>query len=335
MLNKNPKQLAFLNQRSRQFEPSGKKRFDSQGLRRLVEDKNLRLEEHPDILQLIELVASDPEDLDLQGMLFQRIDHLKWEHTQCGDVFHGNYPVRGRIQYPPDFRVFGVLPTGDSAGLADYQLKGNVSFIGKTGIAKTSCLMQMLINNPSMLDCNQILAICKKPELRELATVAGLQQRVKVFVKRDIAIGFLCPGKGVPVHAFDRDVVKNAGQTYQKFSAQRFLGKIIESTRQHLPEGSHPTLGQIIEVMESYRCHPLSREGQYKDSMLSSLTDLLQSAEGIFEYSQSNFLEALLSNPGLSILELPDFGADHFSFVATYIMRWLYLKRLYTEQINL
>jgi hypothetical protein len=55
----------------------------------------------------------------------------------------------------------------------------------------------------------------------------------------------------------------------------------------------------------------------------------------MWDYSSSDFLEHLFAIPGLAIIELPDLPQEHFTFLATYVMRWLYLKRLYGGSVTL
>jgi hypothetical protein len=93
----------------------------------------------------------------------------------------------------------------------------------------------------------------------------------------------------------------------------------------------YPTLRQLAEALNDFRPRFGLREAAYKESILWVLTDLLNSVGRIFDYSSSDFLKCLFSEPGLAIIELESLSQEHLTFIVTYFMRWLYFKRLYTS----
>jgi hypothetical protein len=102
------------------------------------------------------------------------------------------------------------------------------------------------------------------------------------------------------------------------------------------PEGVYPTLRQLVVVLDAFKPRFGMREGDYKTSILWCVKNLLNctstGGNSIWDYSSSTFLPELYSTPGLCIIEAETLPQEHLSFVATYFMRWLYLKRVYAGQ---
>lgn len=59
------------------------------------------------------------------------------------------------------------------------------------------------------------------------------------------------------------------------------------------------------------------------------LRDLLNSTCSMWDCGSSDFLEVLTSSLGLVIIELEDLPQEHFTFIITYVARWIYFQRLY------
>lgn len=310
------------------------RRLDSRRLSKLFKDKQLRLSDDPAALQLARMLECDPDDRDAQELLWQLIDQKRAEATAADDDFHGYYPPKGRVP-GHDFVSFGYMTTGESAGILTGQFCGNIGSIGRTKSGKTSFWIRAFYNNPFLLDTLLFVALTRKPELRHLAMLSGIGHRVTCLVNNEARIALWQGADGVPQHSWDSEVVKIVGQSYQRYSAQRLLSDIKKKMDAEFPAGTHPTLSQTLEAISSHKAHPLSRSGQYKESLLYCLADLAESTDGIFEYSSSDFLECVFSKPGLVIFEYPSLAAEHSSFMAGYLMRWLYCKRLYNDQVNL
>ena len=78
-----------------------------------------------------------------------------------------------------------------------------------------------------------------------------------------------------------------------------------------------------------------SRESGYQESMSYVIADLLRCTGNIFDHSTSNFLEVATGSPGLVIIELEDLPQEHFTFIVTYVARWVYFRRLYGGKVVL
>lgn len=314
----------------------GRRRWSAEAIARLMRDHpELRLQDDPSTFQLIQMVLADPEDLDNQELLTERISNLQLAFLGSGDAFWGTYPTPGSLIYPSDFLDVGQMPTGDAIGLVISQLPGNVGILGPTRSGKTSLLANLFISNPQLLQTTRVIAFVKKPELRHLVTVAHIWDWVYVFRKGDLAFCLLEPPGSTPEAAWINEVVRLIAQCYARFSAQRLLGEIVNELMANHPEGVYPTLRQVAEVLDAFKPRWGSREAGYKESILWVLRDLLNCTGGIWDYSSSTFLEVLTSTPGLVIIELEDLPQEHFTFIVTYLARWVYFRRLHGGHVIL
>jgi hypothetical protein len=226
------------------------------------------------------------------------------------------------------------MPTGDWIGLVIDQLLRNLGILGPTGSGKTT-LMAVLLSHPLLLQTTRVVVFVKKPELRHLATIPELGGLVVVLRRSDLAFCLAEPPGGVPEPAWTNEFVRLTAQCYARFSAQRLLGDIVNDLMANHPAGVYPTLRQIAAVLDAFKPRWGSREAQYKESILWVVKDLLNCTGDLWDYSSSDFLENLFQTPGLAIIELQDLPQEHFTFIATYLMRWIYFRRLYEGNVTL
>lgn len=308
---------------------SSNKRFTPQEIAKLLfEHPELRLKHDPVAKQIAQMVATDPEDPDIQELLGLIIGDKYREYIISGDVFWGNYPPKSGIIYPPDFMALGDMPVGDPIGLVRSQLTGNVSFLGPTKSAKTT-LLSILLSYPELLKSTCLIAFVKKPELRHLAADPALRDLIIIFKLAEMTLSYFQPPKGVPELAWKNESTRIIAQSYARYAAQRLLGEKVGELMVNHPEDTYPTLRQVVEVLNNFKPRFGMREAAYKESILWCLIDLLNCTGRIFDYSASDFLENLFSVPGLVIIELEDLPQEHFTLIVTYFMRWLYFKRIY------
>ena len=302
---------------------------------RLVRDHpELRLQDDLATVQLLQMAIADPDDPDIQGLVADLIRDRQIMFLGSGDTFMGNYPPLGALVYPSDFLPLGRMPTGDTIGLVISQLPRNLGVLGPTGSGKTT-LMAVFLSDPQLLQTSRVVVFVRKPELRHLASIPQLGGLVVVFRRNDLAFCLGEPPGGVPEAAWNNESVRLPAQVYARFSAQRLLGEIVNDLMTNHPAGVYPTLRQVIEVLDAFKPRWGSREADYKESMLWVLKDLINCTGKMWDYSSSDFLENLFKTPGLAIIELEDVPQEHFTFIATYVMRWIYFKRLYEGNVTL
>ena len=295
------------------------------------EHPELRLDDDPANMQLAEMLMGDLTDQDLQEMFALVVDTKRSDYLKSNDWFWGNYPPPGSISYPADFMAIGQMPTGDQIGLTLSQLTGNVGILGPTKSGKTT-LLSILLSYRQFLEKIRIVALVKKPELRHLVTLNQVHDLILVFRRNDLQFCLCEPPEGVPESAWTGEITRLIGQCYARFSSQRLFGDIVNDVMASHPEGVYPTLRQLSELIDRFKPRSGMREAAYKESILWVLKDLLNNTGNIWDYSSSDFLEHLFSAPGLAIIELEDVQQEHFTFIATYMMRWIYFKQLYGGQ---
>lgn len=152
---------------------------------------------------------------------------------------------------------------------------------------------------------------------------------IELLRKDDLMLSAVKSPSEVPEEAWNNELVRLVAQCYSRFSAQRVLGQTLNELMAHHPPGVHPTLRQIVEVLEKRKRRWGSREADYIESIVWVLRDLLNATGKMWDYSSSNQLDVLTNTPGLAIIELEDLPHEHFTFIVTYVARWIYFKRLY------
>jgi hypothetical protein len=291
----------------------------------------LRLTDNPTNVQLSQILVATPEDFYAQE-LFQLIarDGLR-KAIVADDEFWGNYPPKGSISYPSDFRTLAKMPTGDPTGIADSQMTGNLGFLGITRSGKTSNLM-CLLSYREMLKSIGVVAFVKKRELRHLVTLPRLSELIVTFKIEELKLSLFQPPPCVPEQIWCNEVTRIFAHSYGRYSAQRLMGQILINLMANRPKGTYPTIRQLAKEINEFRPRFGMREAAYKESILWCITDLLNCTGCIWDYSYSNFLEHLYSEAGLRIIEAEALAQEHLTFIATYFMRWLYMKRIYAGE---
>lgn len=293
----------------------------------LFEHPELRLGNDPASAQLTQMLAADPEDKDLQEMFGFIVKDRYRQFIASGDVFWGNYPPKGGIVYPADFISMARMPNGP-VGVTISQTPQNIIFSGQTGAGKSSLLGNMLVA-PRLLSCTRVITFVRKTnELRHLSSRSDVSRLITIFQLGDISISFLQPPPGVKDLDWVSECTNFTAQCYAIFSAHRLMTECAIQLIQNHPVGIYPTLRQLVERLAEYKPRDYFREGQYKSSILTCLSDLLSGTNGVFDCSSSSWLEVLTTTPGLAIIEAPALRQSHLIFLATYMMRWLYLRRI-------
>jgi hypothetical protein len=295
------------------------------------EHPELRMTDNPAHMQLTQY-ASDP---DAQEMLQTVIEQKDKEAFESGDRFWGNYVRTEDIKYPHDFVKVGTTRFNAKMGFGASKTKGNIAYVGQTRSGKTSNFIGGLARNRPFLENNCLVAVVKKREIRDLSILPEVGDLVTVFKIEELKFSLLEPPPGVPEHAWGNEITRLVAHCYGRFSAQRLLSDIIADLLSHHPVGVYPTLRQIIEVLEKFKPRFGLREASYKESILWCLKSLLTSTRrvdgsSIWDFSSSDMLDKLYNEPCLKIIEADAVPQEDLTFVTTYMMRWIYFKRLYS-----
>jgi len=312
------------------------KGYSAYQIRRLLETHpELRMTDNPAHMELARLACADPSDSDVQEMFQTVVDMKGREAFESGDVFWGNYVKSGNISYPSDFVEVGTTPFNVKVGFGASQSTGNIAFVGKTKSGKTSNLIAGLARNRPFLENNCLVTFVKKREIRDISVLPAVGDLVKIFKIEEKRLCMLePPSPRVPEYAWGNEITRLVAHCYGRYSAQRLLGDIISDLLAHHPVGVYPTLRQVIEVLERFKPRFGLREAGYKESILWCLKSLLTSTRSvdggsIWDFSSSNWLDKWYSEPGLKIVEAEAVPQEDLTFVTTYMMRWIYFKRLY------
>lgn len=295
--------------------------------RLLIDRPELRPADDPAFMQLLKLAKQDPQDVDIQEMLAQKIAVAQQAYEASGDPFWGNMPAVRQSPTPAQFVRIGTTSNGIEVGLDYRQLSFTNLILGPTGWGKTTTLMAELAN-PDLLQSVCIVILVKKPEWRGFLSLPEYADLVRIFQLSDLSISLAQPPTGMSKVKWINEESKFIGQNYERLAAHRLFNEALQEMCQEFPEGKYPALSQIIDAIDSSKAHGFSRRADLKESILSCLKDLYYSVDGMFEYSSSTFLEELFSHPGLNVIEAMTLPPEHLSFLSTYLTRWIYCKRL-------
>jgi len=285
----------------------------------------LRLSD-PRYAPMIQLALADGDENDIRELLRLTIDQNTAEYIASGDPFWGNYPLPGSIKYAPDFIKIGCMPTSDEVGFNIDQIFRSIIVSGPLGFGKT-VLLTHILSSPKLLAQARVIVFARKKELRHLATIPEISHLVNTFLLEELELSLIQFPPGVTGRVGINDLSRTTAQSYGIYSAHRLMNDVGIKLLDNHPKGVYPTLGQLIEALQRYKPRDHMRDAPLKTSIVSCLKDLLNCTGTIWDYSSSNFLEKLFSTPGLAIIEAPSLPQQHLSFMATYMMRWVYLWR--------
>jgi hypothetical protein len=319
-----------------QFHQSGNSRdanrsqgYSAQQIRMYIENHpELRMPDNQAHMQLARLACADSSDPDVQEMFAAVVEMKSKQAFESGDAFFDSYPLPGTTIYPPDFIETGIMPTKEPVGFSISQMPRNMVLGGPNGSGKTTCLRAFL-SDPKLLTSTRIIAFGKKRELRGLVSQYQNSGYVVVFQMDELKLSFSQPPQGVKDAIWCNELSKLFGQVYERLSAHRLMNSVLNDLLVNRPPDVYPTLEQLILSIEKLKPHVYSRTFQLKESILSCLQDLLQCTGDIWNYSSSDCLEVLFSSPGLAVIELDTLPQEHFTFLASYFMRWCYCRKLY------
>jgi hypothetical protein len=290
----------------------------------------LRLFDEMSNIDIAQMAIADSDDPDAQEILSFIIDLKHQESIVSNDAFYGNYWSPGSVIYPDDFIKVGKTPNGEEVGFTRNQIRRNMLFVGPTGSGKTTALKESL-SNPKLLKHSCVVAFCKKPELSGIIELTPAIGQATAYRLGEFPLIFAQGPDNMTDIIWSNELCKTFGHCYERLSAHRYMDiKLCELLRNR-PSDSYPTLQQLIKHIEGSRPQPFSREAQYKESVLFCLSDLSLCLGNCTEYSYSNFMEIFFSTPGLKIIEVETLAQEHLSYVASFFMRWIYCKKLYSK----
>jgi hypothetical protein len=305
-------------------------RFTAEQIKRLFTNHpELRLDKDPAAQQLAHMILSDAADDDVHEMLAWIVNEKYREFSNSGwDRFWANYQIP--VTHPDDFIPVAAMVNGSDTGINVSQGPRNIIVSGLTGSGKTCLLMNMIANKDGKLirQC-RVIIFARKQEFRHLVSIKNIADLILTLYLDDIKISFLEPPCGVDDLIWLYECSSFTAQNYGLYSAQRLMTDCGVELFKHHPPGLYPTLKQLIDRLERYRPRDYFREGQLKTSIVTCLTDLWHATGKMWEFASSNFMEVLTTTPGLAVIEMPATDPRHVGLIATYMMKWLYLRRVY------
>ncbi len=307
----------------------GDNAFRPEEIALIMKDPQLRMSDNPHNCALASILVNNPEDPHLQDLFRVKVQEHWAQTVQNTDPFWPNYPPKGSLSQSSSMIIAGRMGNGDVLAhpLHHVHGPGNTGLIGASRRGKTSFAKQFIRQAP-LRQC-RVVAIDKKDELRDLATTPDLAAHTTVLLHTEIPLCFRQPPPGVRQTVWDDELTNLIANSYARWAAQRVMREELAKMPQQGNRERYETLKDVADSVDGLRQQRYSIEGRYIYSIGSVLRDMVHSDLGqIFSYVYSDFLEHVFSTPGLLIISAGTLHPDHYEFLVSFMVRWLYLRRL-------
>ncbi|MCK6464020.1 MAG: ATP-binding protein [Phycisphaerae bacterium] len=289
----------------------------------LMQDPQLRLADRPWMLRTASHLLLNPGDPYLQESFRNGVEERLYSAASSSDAFYANYPPLG-AHLSGDLVVVKlpshVLPMRIDA------LGRNLAVVGPTGSGKTSLVILLLAQ---LAPRARVIVIDRKRELRKLAGVPQLGAFWTVLHWLQLSLALLQPPPGIAVDVWVSEVVSLVARSYSLYASQRLLLETL--LRVYRKHGGNATLKHWLAEVNAFEAGRGFREQGYKEAARAVLVDLLHSVPGL-KFAQTNLLEILFSQPnGGVVIECDSLPVQHYSFMVSYFLRWLYTWRLHSR----
>ena len=295
----------------------------------LAHTPELRLADEPGVIALIEQLRVSPRDGHLRELFGRVMNDKAMEAMMSGDPFRGNYSPKGSLMLPRGI-LTGIMPTGSPVVVPFGADAGHLGIHAATRKGKSS-LLRVMIPQAVVRGACVVVMTHKPGEFSGLLTLLGLRGCSRLFYWDELMLALTDPPAGLRKDIWAVDLVDLIARNYSLFASRRLLlGSLMNLYEKNSLEWLN--LERWCKYLRGFETGKGLREEGYKESAWWTLQTLLVATagkDGIFAYSRSNFLERLFSQPGLTVIEGQSLPPEHFSFLATYMVRWLYLRRLY------
>jgi hypothetical protein len=275
----------------------------------------------------------NPEDLHLRELVVQVVETQTAKWVTSGDVFLGHYPPKNSLTLPRGILV-GGMPTGDPIVLPFGPNAGHLGIHGPTRKGKSS-LLRFMVPQAVRLGACVVVMTHKPKEFAILMELPSIRELSQLFYWNEMILALTEPPEGVREDIWAVDLVDLLARNYSLFASRRLLlGSLMNLYEKNSLESIN--LERWCNYLRGFETGSRGlREEGYRESAWWTLQTLFIATggkDGIFAYSRSNFLEKLFSEPGLTVIEGQSLPPEHFSFLSTYMVRWLYMRRLYGGQ---
>lgn len=311
---------------------SGSDLLTPEEVQRALQEPVLRLQDSPGLVVLGYRIIAQPAHAQAQFHFCRCLLERRYHAVAAADPYWSNYPARFHPR-PREMIEVAVMPTGAPMGYAKEDVFCSVGVFGSTRSGKTEFLKPQIVQLVRFDHC--VVAFDRKDDYRRLALLPELRDRTTVLGLDDLALCLYQPADKVPPQVWLGEVNKVFAGCYARLAAHRLLGDVVASLLEAMPPGRYPALSEIIAALEAFRPGPGRREAEYRESLLAVLKDLRRATNRVFDCSHSNIMDRMCAQSGLYVIEVGTLPAEHYLFLATFMLRWIYTQRLYGSQDDL
>ncbi len=297
----------------------------------MLHTPGFRLADDPGNIALAEQLMVNPNDPYLRELFDMVVVEQFTKGMTSGDPFYGEYPPLGSLELPQDNTILiGFMPTADPYGIPIFEREGHVVISGPTRQGKTNVL-RIMTTQAALKGCCVVVTTHKPGEFSGLMTLPSLRGIARVLRWTELVLAFLEPPPGVPRLIWAVEVVDMLARCFGLFASRRLLlGSLTSLYRKNAIE--ELDLAHWARYLRGFDRGKGLREEGYKEGcwwVVQTALTATGGENGIFAYSRSTFLRKLFSEPGLTVIEGFGLPSEIFAFLMVYMIRWLYLWRVF------
>jgi len=231
-------------------------------------------------------------------------DKIACSVSNLDNPFWGSHPAEGEVTLPEDFIQIGTSFLGwPIIGIPAGATLLVVLVVGAIGSGK-STLIEALA--PSLVEQGYVVVILdSKEHHRHLCTIPSLRERSLVFKGHEIIVPAYEKLQGVDQAAYDGWQSEVIGHSYGRHTAHWPLKELVKDMRQRPAFKDGVTLRQLRQEIKNSKVGTGFRGVDRKDSLLLATGELLATTGPITDYTSSDFLDRLFSQPRLVVIENP------------------------------
>jgi hypothetical protein len=304
------------------------------------------VKENPHILRVdgmqeaIERLISDPDDVkeykdfmeDIAPLIamaeFSPLTRTQPTQDELGPVTEDH------------IKLFSVKDTGAIPYLHKLKLCNHLILSGYTDSGKTTALKRLLLNLSGKVT---VIVFDIAKQLRHLATINSLRGIIRPWRWEELRLAALQPSDGVRLSRHINNLIENFSSSYHLIKSLEFGKKTLKMLYADFGiyearEGQiYPTLQDWYEYLSSPQVKSLYKKYDYKtqehiSNFSSSLSDLIDSTEELFNACYSEFLDELFAKGTINLIEVDGLSLQAYLFLVRFISDWVHLKRLQNEE---
>jgi len=268
----------------------------------------------------------DPTDQDVAAVILTAIRKIEDAETLSGNPFCSNYPPPGQLPTGQGMVHLLDLPTSGALELPWLRAIDGICVNGPPDSGKTTFAWHVIIQ----LACLgfAVLLFDLKAEARRLLGLLGHISRCVVLTLEDLQFSLYQPIPGTSNDVISSNTTDLIGRTTNKMTAHLAYTDIVSAKRENGEIKPHEgvAIDQLIQGVEQFRTVG-RRALENNESRKQGLQALRGRLGRVLSYTKTDFLNKLVEQPGIYIIELDGLPANIYIFIISHIISTLFASR--------